>query len=200
MVLRGAGIRCFLNGEKSKVKLELPLIALCLLGLSIPAHAQDKIGWGVSATLGASQIKDKDGSETFKGNGFGLSAEVEYRFTPNFALGFGGFSLGRADDTFNGVDTEIEVRGYDFFGRIIFPLSEEMDLFGRIGAANYFVDIDPGTVSFQDALFGEDAVELGLGLDFGRKENLAYRLEGRFFNGGSDETGVLLMVGINYLF
>ncbi len=171
------------------------IITVPLLGLNIPAHAEDKTGWGLSATIGTSQIKDKDGAETFKGSGFGRSAEVEYRFTPNVALGFGYFSLGRADDTFKAADTEIEVRGLDFFGRVIYPLSDTVDVFGRIGSAVYFVDIDPGT----DTL-GEDAVELGLGVDFGRRESLAYRLEGRFFNGGKDETGVLLMVGVNYLF
>jgi hypothetical protein len=73
-------------------------------------------------------------------------------------------------------------------------------MFGRIGAANYFVDIDPGSVNFLEAIFGEDAVELGLGVDIGRREKLAYRLEGRFFNGGKDETGLMLMFGVNYLF
>lgn len=177
-----------------------PLTFLLLLGSSNPTYAADKQGWGVSATIGISQIKDQDGTETFRGNSLGFSAEVEYRFTPNIALGIGGFSLGRASDTINAVDTEIKVRGYDLFGRIIFPLSDSVDVFGRIGAANYFVDIEPGTVSFQDALFGEDAVELGLGVDFGRSEQIAYRLEGRFFNGGKDETGVMLMFGFNYLF
>jgi len=37
-------------------------------------------------------------------------------------------------------------------------------------------------------------------VDFGRKEKLAFRIEGRFFNGGSDETGTLLAAGINFLF
>ena len=175
-------------------------IIVPLLGLSNPSHAEEKTGWGASATIGTSQIKDKDGAENFGGSGFGLSAEIEYQFTPNFALGFGGFSLGRANDMFNGVDTEIEVRGYDLFGRVILPLADSVDVFGRIGAGIYFADIDPGRVSFDDALFGEDAVELGLGVDFGRREKLAYRLEGRFFNGGKDETGVMLMFGVNYLF
>ena len=168
--------------------------------LAHPAHAQDKTGWGVSATFGSSQIKDKDGNDTFQGNGFGHAAEIEYRITPNFALGFGGFSLGRADDMFQGEETEIEVRGYELFGRLIYPASSAVDLYARLGAANYFVDIDPGTVSFEDALFGEDAVELGFGVDFGRSDMLAYRLEARFFNGGKDETGLLFSVGINYLF
>jgi hypothetical protein len=173
---------------------------LLLLGTPLAAEAQDETGWGVSAAIGSSQIRDEDGADTFSGSGFGMSAEFEYRFTQNFALGFGGFSLGRADDDFGGVDTEIEVRGYTLFGRVIFPVSDSTEIFGRIGAANYFVDIDPGSVSLDDALFGEDAVELGFGVDFGRKEKLAFRLEGRYFNGGSDETGVLLSAGFNYQF
>lgn len=175
------------------------IFILSLLATS-PAHAADRTGWGISAGIGASQIRDEDGDETFDGKSFGFAAEFEYRFAENFALGFGGFSLGRADDTFNSVDTEIEVRGYEFFGRVIFPLTDATEIFGRLGATNYFVDIDPGSVSFSDALFGNDATEFGLGIDFGRKENIAIRLEGRYYNGGSDESGALLMVGFNYLF
>ncbi len=165
-----------------------------------PAVAQEKSGWGVSAGIGSSRIRDKDGSDTFSGNGFGLMAEVEYRFTSNLALGFGGFSLGRADDSFGGVDTEIEVRGYELFGRLIYPASDSVDVYGRIGAANYFVDIEPGSVGLDDALFGDDALEIGFGVDFSRREKLAIRLEGRYLNGGDDETGTLLVVGFNYLF
>lgn len=164
------------------------------------ARAADQTGWSISATVGASQIRDEDGSDVFRGNGLGLSAEIEYRFTPNFALGVGGFSLGTADDTFNSVDTEIQVRGYNVFGRLIHPVSDSIDVFARVGAASYFVDVDPGNVSILDTLFGRDAVEFGLGVDFGRQNQLAFRLETRFFNGGRDETGILLMFGVNYLF
>jgi len=154
----------------------------------------------VSAGIGPSRIKDKDGADEFSGAGFGMTLEVEYRLSPNIALGLGGFSLGRAEDSFGGVDTEIEVRGFELFGRAIYPVSETVEIYGRVGAATYFVDIDPGTVSLDDALFGEDAVELGFGLDFGRKEKMAFRLEGRYLNGGSDETGTLVILGFNYLF
>lgn len=177
----------------------LPVFAL-LLAAPPTAVAGDNTGWGVSAGVGASTIRDKDGSDTFQGNGLGLAVDIEYRFTVNFALGVGGFSLGRAEDDFGGVDTEIQVRGYDVFGRVIYPVSDTVDIFGRIGAASYFVDIDPGGVSLADALFGQDAFELGFGVDFGRKEHLALRLEGRYYNGGADETGALLLFGFNYLF
>ncbi|MDJ0748541.1 MAG: outer membrane beta-barrel protein [Woeseiaceae bacterium] len=178
----------------------LALVAVIgFLIAALPVHAQDKTGWGVSAGIGSSRIKDKDGADRFSGAGFGLAAEVEYRFSPNIALGLGGFSLGRAEDSFGGVDTEIEVRGFELFGRVILPVSDTFEVFGRVGAATYFVDIDPGGVSIDD-IFGEDAVELGVGVDFGRKEKLAFRLEGRHFNGGSDETGALMLLGFNYLF
>ena len=173
---------------------------MLLLAASPPAMAGDNTGWGVSAGVGASMIRDEDGSETFQGNGLGLSVDIEYRFTVNLALGIGGFSLGRAEDNFGGVDTEIQVRGYELFGRVIYPVSDTVDMYGRIGAANYFVDIDPGGVSIADALFGQDAFELGFGVDFGRKEHLALRLEGRYYNGGADEAGALLLFGFNYLF
>ncbi len=169
-------------------------------GAALAAEPDDRVGWAISAAVGPSLIRDEDGPDTFEGNGFGLAAEVELRFTPNLALGVGGFSLGRADDDFGGVDTEISVRGFDLFGRVIFPVSDTAEIFGRIGAANYRVDIDPGSVSFSDALFGDDALELGLGVDFARKDKLAFRIEGRYFNGGDDETGALLLFGVNYIF
>jgi len=115
----------------------LSLAALILLAAAPHLEAAGETGWGLSATIGPSQIRDEDDTETFSGNGFGLSAEIEYRFTANFALGLGGFSLGSADDVFDGVDTEIEVRGYNLFGRLIFPMSDSAQVFGRLGAANY---------------------------------------------------------------
>lgn len=175
-------------------------VVILLTGVASNAKAQTKTGWGISTTIGSGSIRDQDGTETFSGNGFGFSAEVEYRFTPNFALGFGGFSLGRADDTFNGVDTTIQVRGYEFFGRLIYPTSDRVDVYGRLGAASYSADIDPGSVSISDALFGQEAVDIGIGVDFHRKSNLALRLEGRYMNGSKEETGALLSIGINYLF
>ena len=173
---------------------------MLVIGATLPVHAQDRSGWAVSAGIGPSRIKDQDEGDRFSGAGFGTALEVEYRLSPNVALGLGGFSLGRAEDSFGGVETEIEVRGFELFGRVIYPVSDSFEIYGRVGSATYFVDIDPGTVSLDDALFGEDAVELGFGIDFGRNEKMAFRLEGRYLNGGSDETGALMFFGFNYLF
>ena len=174
-----------------------------LIGLflaTIPAHAQDRTGWAVSAGIGASRIKDKDGADEFSGAAFGTTLEVEYRAVPHLAFGLSGFSLGRAEDSFGGVDTEIEARGWEFFGRVIRPVSDTLEIYGRIGAGTYFVDIDPGSVSFEDAILGSGFVDFGGGIDFGRKEKLAFRLEARYLLGEKDETGALMLLGFNYLF
>lgn len=165
----------------------------------IPVHAQDKIGWGLNAGIGASQIRDRDNDGTFDGNALGFSLEVEYRFSRSFALGFGGFTLGTADDTVNSVDTEIDVDAINLVGRLIFPLSDSVDVYGRLGVVNYFTDVEPGFGGL-DRLFGDDAVELGIGMDVGGGEHFAFRLEGRYFNGSRDETGALLTLGVNYRF
>jgi hypothetical protein len=75
---------------------------LVLLAAALPAKAQDHTGWGVGAGGGASTIEDLDGDDEFKGDAIGYAVDFECRFTPNFALGGGGFSLGRDDDDFGG--------------------------------------------------------------------------------------------------
>ena len=54
------------------------------------ANAQDKSGFGVNIGVGISQVKDRDGSESFNANDFGYIMGGEYRFNENFALGLDG--------------------------------------------------------------------------------------------------------------
>jgi len=158
-------------------------------------HADEKSGWAMSVGIGASLIKDRDGNETFEGHGFGYTWGVEYRFSQRWAFGLDLFSLGSASDTFNSVDTSIDVGGFDLRGRIIFPMSQNVETYARVGFAGYFADLDPGTNNL-----GEDAVSFGLGLDIDRSEHFTIRIEGRYFDGRRDESGALLTAGFNYRF
>lgn len=161
------------------------------------ANAQDKRGFGFNGGIGVSSIRDQDGIEVFKGNSLGYNLGIEYRFVPAFAVGFDAFSLGQAEDFFDGQDTRIRVRGYEFFARGILAASEKVDAYARIGAATYFADVQPGFV-FDP--FGQGALSLGAGLDISTTDKLSVRLEGRYFRGDRDETGGLLTVGFYYLF
>ncbi|MEM7283369.1 MAG: outer membrane beta-barrel protein [Pseudomonadota bacterium] len=170
-----------------------PLV-LCLLIFAGPHQAYAK-GWGFSAGVGVSQMRDRDPEGTFEGNDFGYLFNFEYRFTQHFALGVGGFNLGADTDIVNGEEILIDVHGSDFFVRGIAPISESVEIYGRIGGASY----DVNNRSF---LFADDAFEIGLGVDFipGKSEHLAIRLEGLFFNGSSDESGGLATIGFSYRF
>jgi len=170
-------------------------LVLLLPLLTTPAHADEKRGWALSFGLGPSLIKDRDGNETFDGNGFGYNWGPEFRFSKRWALGMDFFSLGHARDTFNSVDTRIDVGGLELRGRLIHQLTENVEMYGRLGYAGYFADLAPGGSNF-----GEGAVALGLGLDIDRGEHFSIRIDGRYLDGPRDESGALLTAGFNYRF
>ncbi|MDH3619433.1 MAG: porin family protein [Gammaproteobacteria bacterium] len=170
--------------------------ACFLLLLAGTADAEDKRGFAVNFGVGASQIMDKDGDDKFEGNAFGYTIGGEYRFGANFALAGSVFGLGSADDEFNGVDTEIEVKGGDVKMRFIMPVTDGFEFFGQVGHAWYSANLDPGG---SNAPFGDTAVEFGLGFDIG-SGNLAVRLAGIYLDGSSDEAGALATIGMNYRF
>lgn len=174
------------------------LLAVALVSFiaMLPVNAQERTGFEIHGGIGASQIKDRDGSDTFDGSGFGYTFGIEYRFVPRFALGVDLFSLGSANDTIDSVDTEIEADGIDLFARLIFPLSDAVEVYGRVGGTIYNADVVPGLSS---GPFGEEATTFGAGLDIGR-DKLTFRLEGRYIDGRRDESGALLTAGFSYRF
>jgi Outer membrane protein beta-barrel domain len=174
------------------------LCAACLIAaLGQTAYADEKSGWGISVGFGPTVIRDEDGSETFRGSSFGFIFGGEYRFSKNFALGLNLFSLGSGEDTIASVDTTIDVRGIDLAGRIILPVSPTIDIYGLIGTASYYADVEPGLSS---SPFGSDAWEFGIGLDVSTSEKFAFRIEGRYFDGRRDETGGMITAGIAWHF
>jgi hypothetical protein len=174
------------------------LIVFTVLGFGAQAaEAQDKSGFAMNVGIGISQIKDRDGTESFNASAFGYIIGGEYRFNDHFALGFNTFGLGTADDDFNSVNTSIEVKGFDLVARFILPVTERVEFFALAGSAVYTADLEPGG---NNGLFGEDAVELGLGLDIGGGESFAFRVAGRYYDGPRDESGALVTIGFNYRF
>jgi hypothetical protein len=172
-----------------------PLLALVLALYAIPAQADEQSGWAISAGIGPSLLQDRDGSEKFDGRGFGYTLGTEYRFSKWWAFGIDFFSLGSASDTFNAVDTTIDAGGFELRGRIIFPVAEKVEMYGRLGFGGYFAEADPGGSNI-----GEDLVTVGVGLDIGGGEHAVFRIDGRYLVGQRDETGALITAGFNYRF
>lgn len=178
-------------------RMNLSLLMLVILLFSAgESVADEKRGFAVNFGVGISQIMDKDGDDKFKGNALGYSIGGEYRIGRNFAFGAGVFGLGTADDEFDGVDTEIEVKGGDLSMRFIMPVSDAIEFYGLVGHAWYSADLEPGG---NNGPLGDTAVQFGFGVDMG-SGNLAFRLAGRYFDGSKDEAGALVTAGFNYRF
>lgn len=185
-------------GQSTLIRVFTSVLAIFSV-LSPASHvaAQDRNGFAFNAGLGASQIRDEDGAETFQGTSFAYSFGIEYRFKSRLALGFEVFDLGTADDTVQGVATEIEVRGFEFTARQYFGDAERAEPFVLLGAAVYSADVEPGG---NNGLFGDDAWVVGGGIDYYFAPTFAWRFEGRFFNGPRDESAGLLTAGFVYRF
>lgn len=175
----------------------LAALVLLLIFTVDAVQARDKAGFAVNVGVGVSQVKDRDGTESFNANDFGYILGAEYRFNDHFALGLNTFGLGSPEDDFNSVSTTIEVKGVDLVMRFILPVADSVELFALAGSAAYKADLEPGGTN---GLFGEDAAEFGLGLDVGTSDNFAFRLAGRYYDGPRDESGALITVGFNYRF
>lgn len=174
------------------------LVAVVLaLAVAAPvAHAQDRTGFAVHGGIGGSLIKDRDDAATFEGNDLGWLFGVEYRFVPRFALGVELFSLGSAEDSVGDIDVTIDAGGLDVFGRLIFPVTQAVEVYGLAGVILYDADVTPGTTI---DIFGKDGTALGAGVDIG-SGNLSLRVEGRYFDGTHEESGGLLTAGLSYRF
>jgi hypothetical protein len=175
-----------------------PIVYFLVTSIAVMAttsHADEKKGWALSVGIGPSQIRDRDGADSFDASGFGFTWGPEYRFSKRWALGVDFYSLGSGTDNYGPVDTRIDVGGFDFRGRVIFPISEKVEFYGRLGFGGYFADLDPG-----GSTLGEHATSFGLGLDIDTGEHFSLRFDGRYLDGKRDESGALLTAGFNYRF
>lgn len=81
--------------------------------------------------------------------------------------------------------------------RFIVPVSKTTELFALAGSAGYKADLEPGV---SNGLFGEDAIESGLGVDIGADRSFTFRLAGRDHDGSGDQSAALITAGFNYRF
>jgi hypothetical protein len=130
------------------------------------------------------------------GQAFGGS-KLRNRFVPRFALGFDYLDFGSATDTVGSVDVEVVATGLDLYARLVFPLSETIEAYGRPGGVFYDADVIDDVAGFDG--FGDDGISVGGGIDIGR-DAYAFRLEGRCIDGARDESGALVTAGVTFRF
>lgn len=204
----------------------LPALVLLVAGLSAAApQALAQTGFYLGANAGVTRAEiDEDAinqavisvggagpATTSDQSGTGFKAYGGYSFTPNVAVEFGYFDLGKfttstTTSNLGSVDAEMKFKGFnvDVVGRI--PLGDSFALFGRVGVINTKQDVrasgSTGAVLTEDT--SKTSWKAGIGVEYMITGGLGVRAEGEIYNvpdGPDDKANVgLLSVGLLYRF
>lgn len=182
-------------------KITQAISALALLGMAVPAVAQDHEGWylglggGASrATIAEDEIRAdllESGFETTAfdedDRDFGYKAFAGYQFNQNFALEGGYFDLGEFDYTATTMPAgsksgELGFKGWnvDFVGFL--PMTKRSSLIGRIGLHKGEADVDfagTGAVNVLTPSFRNSGLDykIGVGYQYHVNQAISLRLE-----------------------
>ena len=116
----------------------------------------------------------------------GYKGFVGWQFHPNFAVEGGYYHLGEATLNGVGVTASAKVRGWELVGLAIFPVWQQLSLYGKVGAARSRV-----TGNSNLGISGSDNstdFTYGLGAQYAFTRNVAARVEWQRYNdvGGSN--------------
>lgn len=196
------------------MKKQLLVVALFFLGiypqLSFSQENADRFYLGA----GVSHIDQKDACDgssiSCDDTDVGGKIFLGYQYSSLLSIEAGYVDLGKTDASINvlGVPASIDVDAHGFFlsGQILWPVSSNVDIYGKIGAAYWDLETKAKSsgvsISLRDKGTG---VLYGLGVEYKLNTNLGLRAEWERFNnvGGSDtgETDIdLLSTSISYRF
>lgn len=177
-------------------KIILSSILFAALAIS-PAFADE--GFSAGASIGYSKISIGDSDFSVDFNGFGYKVFGTYMFNNNFGVEGSWLDFGNLSENIAGLgEAEVDADGFDLFLVGAYPVSDEADLFGKIG----FVSWDAkskldGVVEGSDS--GTD-LALGFGGRFKTSNNFVLRAEYEWFDIEDTDSAWLLSVGFEYSF
>jgi len=170
--------------------LSLSAVLLILSTLSTAALAESP--FYVGGSIGQSYVEEDNvlPGEDFDDEDFGFKVFAGYRFHKNFAVEFDYLDYGDPDDNILGIDIEIEdLYAVALYGVGILPLSDQFELFVKLGGAYWDGKAKATTVMGLSASSSEDGTELayGLGASFAFTDQYAVRVEYEEIDVDSDD-------------
>ncbi len=152
------------------------LFLLSMLSTSVLAAPHFYIG----GSIGQSYVEENNvlAGEDFEDEDFGFKAFAGYRFHKNFAAELDYLDYGETDDNILGIDTEIDLYAVALYAVGILPLSEQFELFVKLGAAYWDGEADASImgITVSDDENGTD-LAYGLGASYAFTDNFAVRVE-----------------------
>jgi OOP family OmpA-OmpF porin len=132
------------------------------VSINSPIHAENKFYLG--ASVGENTIEEDNvfAGENFDDSDTGFKGFGGYQFHKNFAVEANYTIFGDTEDTIAGIDTEVEFNTFGISMVGIAPITERIDLFGKLGFAYWDAEVKAFGLSDD-----EDGTDLayGLGLD-----------------------------------
>ena len=165
------------------------------------AYAQES--FYVGASIGQSYIEEDDvvAGEDFDEEDFGFKVFGGYQFHKNFAAEFDYLDFGEPDDNILGVKSEIELYAFALYGVGILPLTDQFELFAKLGAAYWDAEVKAKFLGLSVS-DDEDGTDLayGLGASFAFTDQVAVRVEYEGVDVDDLDGADLLTVGGTYSF
>ncbi len=153
-------------------------------------------GFSVGASVARASVEANGLGQTVDGDADGSRIFGLYMFNERFGIEAGYSDFGRPDDNTLAPNVEVESNSYDLYAVGVHPVSEKLDLFGKVGFVHWYtaIELDEITGSSVDST----DLALGFGGEYGVSERFAIRGEFEWID--SDNSGAVRMVSLGGVF
>ena len=173
------------------------LISTLLTGLLFAANlANAGEGFSVGASVARATVEAQGLGTAVNGDADGSRIFGLYMFNERFGIEAGYSAFGRPDDNTLASNVEVETNSYDLYAVGAQPVSENFDLFGKLGFVHWYtaIELDEITGSSVDST----DLALGFGGEYGVSERFAIRGEFEWID--SENSGAVRMVSLGGVF
>ncbi len=149
-------------------------------------------GFSVGASVARASVEANGLGQTVDGDADGSRIFGSYMFTRRFGIEAGYSAFGRPDDNTLASNLEVETDSYDLYAVGVHPVSEKIDLFGKLGVVRSSTEIELDETS--EVTSSSTDLALGFGGEYSVSERFAIRGEFQWVD--SDNSGAVRMVSL----
>ena len=173
-----------------------PLISIMLTGLLFAANlaSADKGEISVGASASRASVNVNDPLASVDGDADGWRLFGRYMFSNKFGIEGGYGAFGTPDDNSLPSGWGVESNSLDLYAVGAYPVTERLDLFGKIGAARWNTEIEESETSESSTNSVDLAV--GIGGEFDLTKKFAIRGEFSWFDEDAPVESMISLSGV----
>lgn len=171
------------------------LLAALTLLLAVNLASADE-GFSVGASVARASVEAKGLGQTVDGNADGSRIFASYMFTRRFGIEAGYSDFGRPNDNTIAPNVQVESNSYDLYAVGVQPVSEKLDLFGKIGFVSWNTEIEEDETT--EVSSSSTDLALGFGGEYRVSERFGIRAEFDWID--SNTSGAVQLVSLGGVF